>query len=301
MLLSTACTPADKAICLRSLQVFAAVACWCLASILSNDLADRQADLAAGKERWIWHLPAGTGALVVAALGGTGISSLLPGGSTAALAAYAAALVLGLSYSLRPVRFKSRGIWGPLVYSTSGALAFAVTPWAFFRSSWLILAVVGPAVLLDKWVNIHFHQVIDCASDRSSGIRTYAVDVGPERARRSLKWAAWAASGWLVSILVFIAARLPPWGVAVAAAGLATVLGAGAYASIIRRQPERTSALLEELPWPYLGLTYAVFRVAPLLLLARLAAEQRALWALFAVAGLSLMVESLHACRYRHA
>jgi 4-hydroxybenzoate polyprenyltransferase len=298
LVLSTLRTPPDRDTCLRSLHVFVAAACWCLASILSNDVADRQADRAAGKERWIGRLPAGAGALVVTALWGAGVSSLLPGASAAALAAYAAALVLGLSYSLRPVRFKARGIWGPLAYSASGTLAFAVAPWAFLGSSWSTLAVVAPAVLLDKWVNIHFHQVSDCASDRDSGIRTYAVDVGPERARRSLRWAAGAASGWLVGTLAFVAARLPPWGIVVAAAGLLTVLAAGAYAGVMRRQPERTSVLLKELPWPYLGLTYAVFRVAPLLLLARLAAQERTLWPLLAVAGLSLAVESWHASRY---
>jgi len=298
LVLSTPCTPLGKDICLRSLQVFVAVACWCLASILSNDVADRQADRAAGKERWVWGLPAGAGALVVAALWAAGISSLLPAGTTAALAAYVAALVLGLSYSLGPVRFKSRGIYGPLVYGASGTLAFAVTPWAFLGSSWSTLTVIVPAVLLDKWVNIHFHQVIDCASDQGSGIRTYAVDVGLERARRSLKWAAAVASGWLVGTLAFIAARLPPWGIVVAGAGLATVLAAGAYAGVIRRQPERASPLLKELSWPYLGLTFAVFRVAPILLLARLAAHNPTLWALFAVAVLSLAVESYHASRY---
>ncbi|MFO8009100.1 MAG: hypothetical protein R6V05_15350, partial [Candidatus Brocadiia bacterium] len=145
-----------------------------------------------------------------------------------------------------------------------------------------------------------FHQVTDCAADAASGTRTYAVAVGRGRARRHLRVASAVASAWLLFTLAWVAFSVPGWGLAAGATGGAAALAAGAYAAVKRRRAGRASALIRELPGTYLGLTYAVFRVVPLVLLARLALLRATMWSVFALAGLLMLTESWHSLRYRH-
>ena len=281
--------------------VFATVACWSVASVLANDLADKQTDDAAGKRRWIWRLPTGLSVLVVALLYGLGMWSLVRAGCGAGgVGAYLAATVLGLGYSVRPLCFKARGLWGLLAYGSAGTFAFAVIPWHCLGSSWRTLGVLAPAVLLDKWVSIHFHEVIDYAADRIGGIRTYPVIVGHEHARRSLKRVARLAAVWLMGTLVFVAFSVPTWRIAIAGAGVGVILGVALCAKIMLQRPDRASALLKELPGTYVGATYALFRGLPPVLFARLALLEPKMWAVFCIVALSITVEAWHVLRYHY-
>jgi len=156
-----------------------------------------------------------------------------------------------------------------------------------------------PAVLLDKWVNLHFHQVISYEEDRTSGTLTYSVAVGLERARRSLKWISRLTSLWLLATLVFVVLSTPTWRGAIGGAGVAVVLAACLYARKQRRSPDETTELLRELPWPYLGLTYALFRIIPLILLARLAASEPTMWGVFGAVASLVALESWQSLRYQ--
>ena len=77
-------------------------------------------------------------------------------------------------------------------------------------------------------------------------------------------------------------------------------LAVAKYAGLVRRRPDRASALLRELPPTYLGLTYAVLRILPLVLLARLAVEEATMWSVFGIVALLLAMESWHVFRYRY-
>jgi len=284
-----------------SLQIFAVVGLWSLASILANDLADWRDDRAGGKERWILHLQGRIRELVVAMLIGLGGLLIMAfGASSGSLLAYGGAVALGLLYSVRPVRFKERGLLGPLAYSLSGTLGFVLLPWVWLESDWPVLAVLAPAVMLDKWVNLHFHQVIDYEADRKSGTRTYAVLAGPERARRSLKWAACLASLSMLVALAFLTVAVPGWRLITLAAVAAIVLAASGYIWMSRRHLARASALVRELPWFYLALTYALFRIVPLILFAHLAMLEPTMWVVFGLVGVLLFIESTYAARYHY-
>jgi 4-hydroxybenzoate polyprenyltransferase len=285
----------------RCIAILAAVACWVLVSIWANDLADRAEDRAAGKQRWIQRLPLALGAALVLALAAAGAAVVLvSGASVAALGVYAGAVALGALYSLRPVRLKERGRLGLLAYSAAGAGAFAALPWAWLGGPWPLGALPAAAVLLDKWVNLHFHQVVDYEADRARGSGTYAVRVGPARARRTLRWAARAAGLVLVAVLAFAAARLLASREAVAA-GAVVATAAGVYAWRRRGRGEEPSALVAELPPAYLGLTYATFRVVPLVLMCRLAFAAPVLWLPAGVLAATVLLESAQMVRYRYA
>lgn len=189
---------------------------------------------------------------------------------------------------------------GPLAYGLSGALAFAVLPLACLGTNWPRLVVLALAVLLDKWVNLHFHQVVDYDADCRSGIRTYAVEVGKDHARRLLKWVAGLTSVWLLGTLTFVVVSQTAWRLPVAVASLGSALALAVYIRVRGTRPHKASALLRELPWPYLVLTYVAFRTLPLVLLFRLSLLQPTMLALFALAALVLVLESWYSVRYQY-
>ena len=298
-ILSTQNGPQLSSAWLVCLLLFAASACRTQALILANDLADRIEDLAAGKDRWILRLSPAGGLAVVAALLALGVSIFLAAHAAGALAAYAAAVVLGLLYSLRPVRFKERGLMGLVVYSGSCALAYAVVPWEWLGAGWAGGGVVLAAVFLDRWVNLHFHQVIDYDADSKGARETYVVRVGLDRARLTLQWAAGLASVALVAVLMVLAARLQTAALPVMGIGVASALAAGLHARAGRASGQGSSLVLE-VPWHYLGLTFALFRLLPPVLLARLALAEPTLWIPAGAAALTSLLESRLVLKYRY-
>jgi 4-hydroxybenzoate polyprenyltransferase len=278
------------------------VVCWIFVCILANDLADRAEDLAAGKRRWIARLPLPAAGFVVLALFSAGLAAVLASGApVGAGIAYSAASTLGLLYSVRPFRFKRRGAWGILFYSLAGAAAYAVVPWAWMGASVGMLAALAPAVFLDKWVNVHFHQIIDHESDLRLGTRTYAVRAGAERARRALTLASGIAAVWFAGVIVYISTALPsPWKLVIPSTAVLVVLGSAYYAGTPKRMRQEGTPLVQKLSFYYLGTSYALFRAIPLILMVRLAFRHPALTAPAAAAILLVGIESLFVYSYRY-
>jgi len=273
---------------------------WLMTCILANDLADSRDDRAAGKRRWINRLPSPARVAVTAVFVCLGPGVLiLSRAPVRALWTYTGAAALGLAYSLKPLRLKERGLWGVLGYSASCTLAYVFIPWAWLGARWRTLAVMGVAVFLDKWVNLHFHQVIDLAGDRTQGIDTHAVLAGAARARQYLQYWAWSATLWFGFVLVEATASEPRvWRVA----GLAIVVGASVMGGLsvarLSRKLQPGSSLIRELPPAYLASAFAVFRLLPLILILRFCLEAPALWPVAGAAGLLVGVESLMFFRY---
>ena len=275
--------------------IFLTVASWLMTCILANDISDSRDDRAAGKQRWINRLPRTARILITAFFLGLGPGILLLSKAPAGTwPAYCGAVVLGLSYSLKPLRLKGAGIRGILAYSMSCAVAYVFIPWTWLSSRWELLLVLAPAVFLDKWVSIHFHQVMDFEADHAQNIKTYAVLVGAERARRNLRRLARLASLWLVIVLV-VAAFLQPlrWGAAALAITGAVVLLGGLWIRMTYKSPAKTPSLVRELPWYYSASAYAVFRILPLILIFRLSLEAPSLWAVEGTAAILVAAESL--------
>ncbi len=280
------------------LALFAAVACWSQAAILGNDLADRRADAAAGKRRWIVRLPGWAARLLVGGLLAAGLA-VIPavGASRAAAAAYAAAAALALAYSLSPFRLKGRGAWGPAAYSGAACLAYAVLPWAWLGGPTGLLALACAAVFADKWVNLHFHQVLDLEADRATGVRTLCVSAGPWRARRWLGWAARLASLLMLAGVVASSVVAGAWAWAVGGSVALASAGVGLHVARTHGEAGR-SALLRELPPHYLALTLGLLRAVPALLLLRLCLREPGLAGVAALFGILLVIEARHLVSY---
>jgi 4-hydroxybenzoate polyprenyltransferase len=284
------------------LLFFMAAACFAQASILANDLSDQERDVASGKRRWIFRVPRWAGIAIVAAIAGAGaFFILLAGGTSAAVLAYLAAIVLGVLYSLRPFRLKERGLLGLVCYSAAATFAYAVLPWTWRPADPLILVMIAPAVFLDKWTNLQFHQIIDLNADKQDGTATHAARRGRRAARRSLRTVSLLTSIWLLLTFAAVTLFLPPWRVPFAVFA-AMAFSAVGLREVLKKQPEstRSASLVGELPLAYLALTFVLFRLAPLMILGRTAFDLPDTWPAFGLCLVTVAIESWHSYNYRY-
>jgi 1,4-dihydroxy-2-naphthoate octaprenyltransferase len=284
------------------LLLFLAGVCRTQAATLSNDLADRAQDLAAGKSRWISSVPRRTGHLIVAASAALGVLLLLFAGAPRAVhAAFLLSTALAIFYSVPPVRFKARGIQGLLAFSFSCACFYVLAPWLWFSGNTAVSVFLLLAVFLDKWVNLHFHQIVDYEADRALETGTYVVRAGLARARETLAWFAVSAILAMTGLLVVLWIDLPWTGRTSVMLCGAVVLAASGHAFLARRRPDRASALVKELPPLYLGLAFGVWRVLPILLFLPLALEHPGLWIPAGIAAAVTLADSLFYSSYRYS
>ncbi len=198
-----------------------------------------------------------------------------------------------MTYSLKPFRFKSRGLLGILAYSLACVLAYVFLPWAWLGAGWKVAAFLTPAVFLDKWVNLHFHQVTDYDADRAGDVATYASRTGPAKARRTLRGPAWMAIAAIVAAFVFATASEPRAGrtAALIATGVFIIIS-GLTLGLISRSEKEKSPFVLELPAAYLISTFTVFRFFPLVLMLQLSLETPALWIVAGTALALVLLES---------
>jgi hypothetical protein len=71
------------------------------------------------------------------------------------------------------------------------------------------LILLAASVLLDKWTHLHFHPIVDYRNDWIIGGKTFAVRVGIEQARQSLKLLSFKCSLRGADLWHFSAAKTP--------------------------------------------------------------------------------------------
>ena len=285
-----------------SLYLLFAVLSKGLSSILINDLTDRKIDRCAGKERWITALPLPGGILIPIFLLASGFLALIKAGSNiAVLGSYTATVILGILYSVKPVRFKERGVWGIVAYSLSAAILHALVPWTLFRPAFLLLPLLFSALIGEKLVQILFHQIVDFDSDSEGKIKSFAVISGRRQADRTLRTILNFALGADAAVLVYIFFETKGHPLFLWLIGLACILGvtaSGIYVRIISKKMNTSTELTEMLPWPYLGLSYVLFHLLPPLSFFRLALPEPRMAVLAMLSALSLIGVSINFLYY---
>ncbi|MGQ9661400.1 MAG: UbiA family prenyltransferase [Kiritimatiellia bacterium] len=278
-----------------ALLLFASAACFVLFGTLVNDLADKAPDCDAGKQRWIQSVPDPVAGLIVLSI--IAIGTLLSSFSPVwwkTTGVYLCAVFLALAYSLPPLRMKERGIWGFLCFALCIIVCYVFFPWSWFGGTWIGPAVIAAALFLDRWVNLHFHQIVDHARDFAQGQRTYAVRVGLKRARATLRFAVWTATAMMLGVLLWI-------GFGLGAKWEATITLIAAFTGMIYlRRSAVGGELTRELPSSYLALTFALCRILPFLLFTRLALRAPALWGATSIAATVLLHDALVYRTYRY-
>lgn len=289
---------------ISSLYLFFVVLCKVMFSIQINDICDKKEDVAAGKTRWIGYLPKYMGIAISILLVVAGLTTLiLASGSMKVVLSYTATLLLGLLYSLRPVRFKERGIWGLFVYALAATIIYVLVPWTWFDSSPILLIFLFVTVMSDKWVQLNFHQVVDYNADLKNGTQTFAVRVGLKRTRSILRLASLFASFSILSVLAYAAFFVIEekiLQIIILVVSTTTIAASGIYVRIINKTTKNSSDLVKELPWIYLGLAYLIFCVLPPVGFIFLALKEPLMWITAVLSTSSLLGISLHSISYKY-
>lgn len=294
-----------KLLSISSLYLFFAVFCKVMFSIQVNDICDKKEDDAVGKTRWIGYLPDYMGIIITTLLAMIGLATVIvANGSIKVVLSYSATILLGLFYSLRPVRFKERGIWGLFVYALSATIIYVLVPWTWFESRLIVLILLFSTVMSDKWVQLNFHQIIDYKADLDSGTQTFAVRMGMIRTRSVLRLALVFASFSMLSLLfyaTFFVMQEIVHKIIILVISTAIVAASGIYVRIEKKKTRTPSDLIKELSWIYLGFTYLLFNVLPPVGFIYLALKEPFMWILAVISSMTSLGISLHSVRYKYS
>lgn len=183
------------------------VLCLLLGGYAINDTADFSKDRLSGRDDG-GPIPLRKHSLIVAL-------TALPAGILLLLAATsellprmiaAVTLLIGVEYSLRPLRFKERGIWGVITgAATQRPALFAIFAAMLGVWNWLgtVLAVW---LFCGGMLGMLGHQILDCHNDRTCGVRTFVALHGPRSALRLCMAFAAAIGLTVIAPLAFVPA-----------------------------------------------------------------------------------------------
>jgi hypothetical protein len=204
---------------------------------------------------------------------------------------YLCGMFFGYFYSLSPIRFKNRGILGLFSYSIATTVIYSLLPGTLFNVNFPLLLCLSCSLFLDKWVNLHFHQVKDFNNDRRTGLKTYVAARGIERSRITLKRIAFIASLAMLLLLLLIIlmekSRFMQYIMVIVSA--AVIISIFIYVRRFFNKRPAHQDMLKELPWYYLSLTYLLFRVLPPLMFIELTALEPTFAVMFFLSLLSMV------------
>jgi len=149
-----------------------------------NAYADLKEDLASGKDRGVSHFSRAWLFLIYGSLALLMLVIPLSFLRWDVAALGLVNLFIATFYSVRPIRFKERGLW---------AIVMTGIPQRSFVFLFLALLLPGNEALkalLFAWLGLQGlimeigHQLFDYGKDREAGVRTWTVTVGPETSRR---------------------------------------------------------------------------------------------------------------------
>lgn len=283
-----------------SLYLIISVQCWGMTSIFVNDIRDMLHDRETGKNRWIAQLPKWKSCLIIISFALTGFLFILFTGRCAIVSLYLCGMFFGYFYSLPPFRFKDRGILGLFSYGIATTAIYSVIPGMLFNMDPSLLLCMSCSIFMDKWVNLHFHQVTDYDGDMNTGLKTYAVKRGIRKARIVLKNMAHTASLAMLFLLLVIIllekTRFMQY--LMIMISVAVITSIFIYYRGYRKNRADISHLLQELPWCYLGLTYLLFRVLPPLMFIELTTIEPVFWVMAFLSLLSMVGGTFYYSRY---
>ncbi len=281
----TVCVGPDMQRLPSVLFILLGIICWSQVCHLVNDLADNSQDQ---NNKTLITL-----AIVFLTAGVTAISFTF---RIKVLLVYTASILLGIFYSIKPLRFKVRGIWGIVSYSLSCALAYVLVPAeAFDLKPGSLVVCLFLAVFFDKSVNLLYHQIMDYPNDLREAFPTFAVQSGLPFSRRILSVASWLAF-FLMSAAYFETARTLSHGMIKSSLVLFSVIVfISVYFFGVCCRKTKMISLFNELNTFYLSATLILFRVTPVFVLALLF-QMNVLYIAYGFMALIILLLEIYHC-----
>ncbi len=175
-----------------------------------NDFSDREQDSAANKPNAMSELPPAKRLLFLAALF-TASLLILPLQSTLELVVVITSYFFAIFYSLPPLRFKERGLWGLLVSAAAQrSLPVLLFFSAYTTPGWVVVALCILYLFIGlRWMFIH--QIIDVENDLRTGVHTLATIKGTRWMRLLLAYLIFPCEVAFLLITIFLLAQALPW------------------------------------------------------------------------------------------
>lgn len=153
-----------------------------MCGFLINDFFDRPMDIKAGKIRAVQELPRGIVFGIILTLILVILILLWYLNSLFFTALYGFSFFLGTLYSAPPVRFKERGFVGIIINALTEKMLPVLAIFVFFNHFGIDTLIFVITTFLLQTIEIMTHQLYDYEADLKTRTRTFAIDIGKERA-----------------------------------------------------------------------------------------------------------------------
>ena len=191
------------------------VLCLLIGGYTLNDITDFGQDTALSRDSKASPRPRHSLIIAVTALVVGAILMLVATRKALALGIVAATLLTGMAYSLRPIRFKERGVWGVILGAAPQKPALFLV-FAAMLSAWnWLTAVLAVWLLCGSLLGVLGHQIIDYPDDLAVGVRTFTARHGTR-----LSFRLCVACAAVIGIMVLVPFAFVPVSQAVGIAGL---------------------------------------------------------------------------------
>lgn len=153
-----------------------------MCGFLINDFFDRASDIEAGKIRAVQELPRWMFIGIILASILVIIIFLWYLSNIFFAVLYGFSFFLGTLYSTPFVRFKERGFVGIVINALTEKMLPVLAIFIFFNHFGIDTIIFIITTFLLQTIEIMTHQIYDYEADQKTGTRTFAIDVGKEKA-----------------------------------------------------------------------------------------------------------------------
>lgn len=169
-----------------------------------NDVGDKEVDIKAGKIKPIQRYSKKKIALILSVLAGGSLFIPLYYGSFLVNVVSISTFLLLTFYSLKPFRFKERGIWGILVADGAQRSALFLIFGLFISAPPLLIAFFMGWLFIIGFQDELNHQLMDIDADEKSGACTWVQHVGHEYGEKVLIASLILSSIYLILPFLFL-------------------------------------------------------------------------------------------------
>jgi 4-hydroxybenzoate polyprenyltransferase len=159
-----------------------------MCGFLINDFFDKSHDIKAGKIRVVHELSKGVFISVIFTAILIIILFLLYLNNIFYTIIYCISFLLGTLYSTPVIRFKEKGFIGIIINALTEKMLPVLAIFTFFYHIGIDTLIFLITSFLLQTIEIMTHQIYDYDADLEVGVRTFAIDVGKEKALKIFKY-----------------------------------------------------------------------------------------------------------------
>ncbi len=181
--------------------------------VMINDFFDRSYDITAGKKRAVHELSKNAFLGLIFLVIFISAMSLLYLQSIIYIVIYSLSYALATLYSAPIIRFKERGFLGIIINALIEKMLPVLAIFTYFNHFGMDTILFLVTSFLLQIVEIVTHQIHDYEADLKTGIRTFATDIGKDKALRAFRYFIVPLSMLSIILLFYIISIKIPYAI----------------------------------------------------------------------------------------